>query len=109
MTDLSTLTTMATLATTSAAICYLIAIVQLLMATRSNARLQQTQAFPVWGLAGAVLHLLTIAINTIEHQGAINNRFYYHEHGLNSANSLHPQSHANSGVYYRYYLFDFSE
>ena len=72
MTDLSTLTT---IATTSAAVCYAIAIAQLLMATRSNASPKQTQAFPFWGLAGAALHLVTIAISTIEHQGLSSSLF----------------------------------
>jgi ABC-type uncharacterized transport system permease subunit len=72
MTDLSTLTI---IATTSAAACYAIAIVQLLMATRSNASPKQTQAFPYWGLTGAALHLATIAISTIEHQGLSSSLF----------------------------------
>ena len=72
MTDLSTLTILATI---SASACYALAIVQLLIVTRSNANQQQTQAFPLWGLAGAVLHLLTIALNTIEHQGLSSSLF----------------------------------
>ena len=72
MTDLPTL---AILASISAAVCYALAIVQLLMATRSNLEQQQTQAFPIWGLAGAIFHLTTIAINTIEHQGLSSSLF----------------------------------
>jgi len=72
MTDLPTL---AILATISAAVCYALATVQLLMVMQSNANQQQTQAFPIWGLAGAVFHLLTISLNTIQHQGLSSSLF----------------------------------
>jgi ABC-type uncharacterized transport system permease subunit len=70
MTDLSTL---ATLTTISASACYALAIMQLLIVTRSNAN--QHQAFPLWGLAGVVFHFLTITLNTIEHQGLSSSLF----------------------------------
>ena len=74
---MSDLPTLAILTTISCVACYAIAIVQLLMGIRSNAQ-QQTlakQPFPVWGLVGAALHLLTISIHAIEHQGLSSSLF----------------------------------
>jgi len=75
---MSNLPTLAILTTISCVICYAIAVVQLLMTVGSNARQQQTlaeQPFPVWGLIGAVFHLLTITIHAVEHQGLSSSLF----------------------------------
>lgn len=75
MTDISTLTLITTF---SSVLCYAIAVVQLFISHRANPQQEQTpakQAFPVLGLLGAVLHLLTITLDAIDHQGLSSSLF----------------------------------
>lgn len=75
MTDISTLTLITTF---SSVLCYAIAVVQLLISHRASSQQEQTPAkpaFPIWGLLGAVLHLLTITLDAIDHQGLSSSLF----------------------------------
>ena len=68
------LPTLAILTTISCVICYAIATVQLLITIKGNTN-NQEQPFPVWGAVGALLHLLTLVIHAIEHQGLSSSLF----------------------------------